>query len=102
MARELNVNLRDGVLTVNGREVTNPWAKIVIIVLAVGAAMLIGLVIVFVVLPLFGVAVTLAFGLVATLAIGVAAAALLLAFGWPLLVALLVVIGVVKQASHRD
>jgi hypothetical protein len=101
MRRHIEVSIDDGLVTINGEEVTHPGAKAAVWLLAVTVGILLAVVSVFVMLPILGVAVTLFFGFVAAFAIALATTALLLAFGWPLLLAFLVLVGIVKQASRR-
>lgn len=99
MPKHVAVHIDDKVITINGEVVTNPIAKVVIPILAAFLGILVAGAVVFLVLPIVGVAVTLTFGVVAAFAIAVATMALLLAVEWPLLVALLALLGVVKRFS---
>ena len=99
MHKHFDIHIADRVITYNGEEVTNPLAKAVIPALAAVLGILVAGAVVFLVLPLVGVAVTLLFGVIAAFAIAVATMALLLAFGWPLLVAILALMGVVKRLT---
>ena len=94
MQKNLDLSIENGVVTVNGEEVSNPFAKVAVRLLAAVLGILIALVSVFLVLPFLGVVVTLGLGVAVALAIAVAVTLILLAFAGPSLLAFLVLIGV--------
>lgn len=97
MNKHFDLHFDDTAITINGEEVTSPLAKIVMLILATLIGLLVAGAIVFLVLPIVGVVITLTFGAIAAFAIALATVALLLAFGWPLLIAILAFLGVVKR-----